>query len=313
MPQEPVSPARVPAGASTKPMSGPAGGAPGAGSDGQHLVDMLRYYRSVESRLLYWVLGGTKHYGYFRSGDPAWNVRHVYAGMRRMEDLLGQKLNLPTGAAVLDAGCGVGDVAARLAEVRGLRVTGIDVQAADVAEAGRRARRKKLAGLLQFQEMDYAALTFPDASYDGAYTVETLVHSDRVEDVLAGLYRVLRPGGTLVHFEYARSRAEDTPARDEQFMTEVNQVAAMPAFQRMEYGTLERLLGEAGFVDVQTEDITSNMLPMLRLFAAAGWLPYLVASGLGQTASVVNSKAGVEFYLHRQSWRYNIYTCRKPS
>ena len=313
MPQEPVSPDKVTSSAPAQPSSAAAGGAPGAGSDRQHLKDMLRYYRSPESRLLYRFLGGTKHYGYFRPGDPAWNVWDIRAAMRRMEDLLAQKLALPAGAAVLDAGCGVGDVAARLAEVHGFRVTGIDVQAPDVAEAGRRARRRKLTDRLEFQEMDYAALTFPAASYDGAYTIETLVHSDRVEEVLAGLYRVLRPGGTLVHFEYARSPAQDTSVEDERFMTEVNEVAAMPAFQRLEYGTLERLLTEAGFVDVQTEDITTNMLPMLRLFAVAGWLPYLIASGLGQSALVVNSKAGVEFYQHRQCWRYNIYTCRKPS
>lgn len=284
----------------------------GAGSDPRHLDDMLRYYRTPESRLIYRFLGGTKHYGYFRPGDPAWNVWNVRAAMRRMEDLLAQRLALPPGSVVLDAGCGVGDVASRLADVHGLTVTGIDVQAPDVAEARRRATRRKLSDRLNFQEMDYAAISLPDASFAGAYTIETLVHSDKVEQVLAGLYRVLQPGGTLVHFEYARSPVQETSEHDERFMTEINQVAAMPAFQRLEYGTLERLLTDAGFVDVHTQDITENMLPMLRLFATAGWLPYAIATGLGRDAAVVNSKAGVEFYRHRQCWRYKIYTCRKP-
>lgn len=311
----PQTPARTSAGlpATSGTAGDPLGASQPAGeSDRRHLDAMLRYYRTPESRLLYRFLGGTKHYGYFRPGDPAWNVWHIRSAMRRMEDLLANKLALPAGSTVLDAGCGVGDVAARLAEVHGLTVTGIDVQAPDVAEAGRRAVRRQLADRLTFQEMDYAAITLPDGSFDGAYTIETLVHSDRVEQVLAGLYRVLRPGGTLVHFEYARSPVPETSAHDERFMTEINQVAAMPAFQRLEYGTLERLLGEAGFVDVQTQDITENMLPMLRAFATAGWVPYLIAAGLGRSSAVVNSKAGVEFYQHRRCWRYNVITCRKP-
>jgi sterol 24-C-methyltransferase len=275
----------------------------------RHLEQVLHYYRTPESRLLYRLLGGTKHYGYFRPGDPAWDIP---AALRRMEDLLAQRLTLTAGSRVLDAGCGVGDVASRLGEVHGLHVTGIDFQGQDVEEARRRATRRRLGDQLEFHQMDYAALTFADGSFDGAYTLETLVHSDDVERVLAGLYRVLRPGGRLVHFEYSRSPKDRTSDYDEQFMTEINQVAAMPAFQRLEHGVLEQLLTDAGFVDVQSQDITARMLPMLKVFATAGWLPYLAGAVAGRTDLVVNSMAGVEFFLHRDCWRYNVYSCRKP-
>jgi len=308
----PSRPRTAAATAAATKASPPAAGSAEADAPGgsQHLPQVLQYYRSWESRLIYRFLGGTKHYGYFRPGDPSWDV---WSAMRRMEDQLAQKLGLAASAHALDAGCGVGDVASRLAEVHGLDVTGIDIQVPDIEEAQRRASRRHLSGRLQFQQMDYAALTFPDDSFDGAYTMETLVHSDRVEDVLAGLYRVLRPGGHLAHFEYSRSPKDRTSAHDEKFMTEINQIAAMPAFQRLEHGVLERLLTDAGFIDVQTEDVTAHMLPMLKLFATAGWLPYLVGAALGRSRLVVNSMAGVEFYVHRKCWRYNIITCRKPS
>lgn len=276
----------------------------------EHLQQVLRYYRSWESRLVYRFLGGTKHYGFYRAGDRPWDV---HPAMRRMEDLLAQRLKLVAGSEVLDAGCGVGDVAARLAEVHGLVVTGVDVQDDAIAEARRRAAKRQLSDRLRFQEMDYTALSFPDSSFDGAYTMETLVHSDDVEEVLAGLYRVLRAGGRLVHFEYSRSPKDQTSVHDEQFLTEVNQVAALPAFQRFEHGVLQQLLTDTGFLDVTTEDVTESMLPMLQVFAVAGSLPYLLASAVGRDDLVVNSKAGVEFYLHRDCWRYNVITCRKPS
>ena len=46
-----------------------------------------------------------------------------------MEDKLrlGEVLALPRGAHVLDAGCGVGQVALRMAKAHGLRVSGIDI------------------------------------------------------------------------------------------------------------------------------------------------------------------------------------------
>lgn len=279
------------------------------GDRATHLEQVRRYYRSWESRLVYQALGGTKHYGYFAPGDRPWNV---HGAMRRMEDLLAQNLRLLPRARVLDAGCGAGDVACRLAAVHGLEVTGIDLRGDDVTEAERRALRRRLSSSVHFQQMDYNELQFPGSVFDGAYTMETLVHSDNVERVLAGLYRVLRPGGRLVHFEYSRSPRATTSHHDEQFLTEVNQIAAMPAFQRFEHGVLEQMLVSTGFVDVHTKDITASMLPMLKVFAVAGALPYLLATAVGRQDLVVNSQAGVEFYLHRNCWRYNVITCAKP-
>jgi sterol 24-C-methyltransferase len=274
-----------------------------------HLNDVTRYYRTTESRLGYSVvLRGTKHFGYYRPGDPAWRLG---AAMRRMEDLMAARLDLPAGARVLDAGCGVGDVATRLASVHGLDVTGIDILDFNLAEARRRAIGKGVSGQTRFFAMDYARLDFPDRHFDGAYTMETLVHSDHVEQVLAGLHRVLRPGGRLVHFEYSREPAATTTPEAARVLSEVNRAAAMPAFQRLEHGVLEQLLSKTGFIDVRTEDITRHMLPMLKVFAVMGWPTYTAARLLGRRTHAVNAMSGVEFYRHQSCWRYQVYTCRK--
>jgi len=276
-----------------------------------HLLAVSRYYRTPESRLGYsLLLGGTKHFGYYRPGDTAWRLR---AAMRRMEDQMGARLALRPGSRVLDAGCGVGDVATHLAaEPYKLDVTGIDILDFNVTRARRRANSKGVSDRTRFFEMDYAHLDFPDRHFDGAYTMETLVHSDRVEEVLGGFHRVLCPGGRLVHFEYSREPATTTHQAASRMLSEVNRAAAMPAFDRLEYGVLERLLAQAGFIDVQVEDITDRMLPMLRVFAAVGWPTYTAARLVGRPTITVNAMSGVEFYRHRDSWRYQIYTCRKP-
>lgn len=279
-----------------------------------HVQDVTRYYRTSESRLGYTtLLGGTKHFGWYDNpGANGWPLRPA---MRRMEDQLAQRLALPPGARVLDAGCGVGDVARRLAgPPHNLAITGIDILAFNLQVARRRSAQHPTAGpgSTEFQEMDYSNLTFPDASFDGAYTMETLVHSDQVERVLAGLHRVLRPGGRLVHFEYSRTPAAalDQPARD--VLTAVNRAAVMPGFQRLEHGTLERLLTSAGFVDVVAEDLTAHMLPMLKAFSRLAQIPYAIARLAGRPEKLVNSMSAVEFLRHQHAWRYQAYSCRKP-
>ena len=281
-----------------------------ASSGRGHLADVSRYYHRRESRLGYrYLLGGTKHFGFYRPGDPAWRFGPA---LRRMEDLLASTLGLPAGAAVLDAGCGMGDVASRLAAVHGLDVTGIDILDFNLAEARRRTARRGLADRTRFLHMDYAALDFPDSSFDGAYTMETLVHSDQIEQVLTGFHRVLRPGGQLVLFEYTRAPEASTSQRASHVLREVNERTAMPGFQRLEYGLLEKLIADAGFTDVTTIDITARMLPMLRVFATIGWLPYTIVRLLRQPFRGINTMSGVELYRHRDAWRYQVYSCTRP-
>lgn len=276
----------------------------------RHLAAVRRYYRSPEAWLGYRLfLGDTKHFGYYRPGDNPWEFD---AGMRRMEDLLADRLALPRRARVLDAGCGVGSVAIRLADIHGLDVTGIDILEGSVSTARNRAFKARIADRAQFQVMDYAQLAFPDESFDGAYTMETLVHSDRVEDVLADLYRVLRPGGRLVHFEYSRTPDADLAPATAQILREVNAAAAMPGFQRLTHGTLEQLLLANGFVDVTSEDITDRMVPMLEAFAVILFPLYFAGRLLRRLDMTTNSRSAIEFLRHRESWRYRVYTCHKP-
>jgi sterol 24-C-methyltransferase len=129
------------------------------------------------------------------------------AALRLMEDRLGHALALPAGSLVLDAGCGRGAVALHLAGAFGLRVEGVDILAGDVRRAARRAARHRDPGRARFQVMDYRRLRFPAGHFDGAYTMETLVHAADGLAVLRELHRVLRPGGRLALFEYSVPRA----------------------------------------------------------------------------------------------------------
>ncbi|WP_433504566.1 class I SAM-dependent methyltransferase [Pseudonocardia halophobica] len=92
---------------------------------------------------------------------------------------------------VLDAACGTGRHAVRLAE-RGHVVVGVD-QSPDMLE---RARTKIPGG--RFLEGTLTDLPLPDASVDAAVCALALVHVPELEPAVAELARVVRPGGRIL-------------------------------------------------------------------------------------------------------------------
>jgi len=275
-----------------------------------NIARVLRYYDRTESRIGYrYLLHGTKHFGWYDQGQSMWAFA---ASMRRMETELGKRLSLPSGAVVLDAGCGVGDVARTMATAFNFQVTGIDILDFNLDEARQRSATAGLGDRTTFQHGDYHHLDFSDESFDGVYTMETLVHASDAAKVLSEFRRVLRPGGRLVMFEYSRTPAEQLSPQANEAFRQVCELGAMPTWFRMNHGDMERLLKEQDFVVESSEDITKRMLPMLHAFSMIGRFPYLVGRTSGRTAKVVNALSGVEMYKHRDAWRYNIYVARKP-
>lgn len=118
-----------------------------------------------------------------------------------MEEKLFNRLGLEPGSKVLDAGVRSGYVAMYMAE-KGLYVEGADITPPHVEEAKRNVKARGLEDKISIYLGDYHDLTdFPDSSFDGIYTMETFVHADDPAKVLRGFYRLLNPGGVLVHHE----------------------------------------------------------------------------------------------------------------
>ncbi|KAL2119059.1 hypothetical protein VTJ04DRAFT_6019 [Mycothermus thermophilus] len=274
-----------------------------------------QYYESFESRIGYrLLLRGTRHFGFYEKGT-LWPFP-VSKALRRMEEKLFLALNLPPGSQVLDAGCGVGHVALYMAR-RGLRITGIDYMDHHVAKAKRNiARAKDLPpGAVTVQRMDYHHLeSIPSESHDGVYTMETFVHATKPEVVLAGFYRILRPGGRIALFEYDHLFETDksTPRQAAEDMALVNKWSAMPTNARAYPGLYKRLLEEAGFVDVEVVDYSANIRPMLRLFYILAIVPYFFVKLFRLERWFVNTVAGAQGYRNQEHWRYVQVTATKP-
>ncbi|KAF9886644.1 hypothetical protein FE257_011284 [Aspergillus nanangensis] len=160
-------------------------------------MDLKAYYTALETRLgNYLIFGGRAHLGLYPRGT--WWPFPIHRALLAMEDHLFHALALQPGSTVLDAGCGDAQVAIYLAS-KGLRVQAIDVLAEQVQRARSTVARSGMQHLaVTMARDDYHRLESVDeASLDGVYTMETLVHARDPMVVMAEFLRVLKPGGRL--------------------------------------------------------------------------------------------------------------------
>ncbi len=100
----------------------------------------------------------------------------------------------------LDLGCGMGTVAAFLAETFGMSVCGADADPDQVELARRRHGGNER---LRFEVEDASRLTFPAASFDLVVAEGVFHHIPNWEAAAREVARVLRPGGYLIWLDVA--------------------------------------------------------------------------------------------------------------
>ena len=116
---------------------------------------------------------------------PAWMQRRVEVDNYRLYEFMAQAgASLSAEARGLDAGAGEGKYCEDLAHTR---YVGVDLSVGDAAWDY--SNLDALANLV--------ALPFCEASFDAAVCTQVLEHVPEPAQVLAELYRVLRPGGRL--------------------------------------------------------------------------------------------------------------------
>jgi SAM-dependent methyltransferase len=119
-------------------------------------------------------------------------------GFRDVRRAMREALALGPGMCLLDAGCGIGLEAARLADAHpDLRVTGLDRNPELLAIARRRAPD------VRWLEADLAELELPAAAFDAIRTERVLMYlpDEDLDRALDGLVAALRPGGRIALFE----------------------------------------------------------------------------------------------------------------
>jgi tocopherol O-methyltransferase len=149
--------------------------------------DVRRHYDELD--LAYRRIWGEHvHHGYWRSGRES-----AAEAAAALTTLVGERLALAPGQALVDIGCGYGATAAQFARTAGAAVTGFTVSEAQAAVA----RARPEPGLA-FEVADWLENRLADAAFDGAYAIESSEHMADKPRFFTEAARVLKPGGRLV-------------------------------------------------------------------------------------------------------------------
>jgi cyclopropane-fatty-acyl-phospholipid synthase len=127
-------------------------------------------------------------------------------------ELVCKKLALEPGMRVLDVGCGWGSFAIHAAREHGARVTGITLSEGQAELARERVREAGLADRIEIRLQDYRELA--GEPFDAISSIGMVEHvgSNRIDEYMAVLARVLAPGGRLLNHGIARLRVGEPEA-----------------------------------------------------------------------------------------------------
>jgi len=104
-------------------------------------------------------------------------------------------MNLPPGATLVELGCGTGTSAMLLAEEFGLKISALDISAANIERA--KVRAGSLCDQIRFEQADAQSLPFEAGKFDAALAECTFSLFPDQATALGEIRRVLKPGGHL--------------------------------------------------------------------------------------------------------------------
>lgn len=114
---------------------------------------------------------------------------------------LAEQLDLRTGMQVLDAGSGLGGPSRYLAQMYGVRVTGLDITEEFVQTARMLAERVGLEDLVAYQQGSSLEMPFEDERFDIVWTQHASMNIADRQRLYREIHRVLKPGGRLALFD----------------------------------------------------------------------------------------------------------------
>jgi 27-O-demethylrifamycin SV methyltransferase len=204
------------------------------------------------------ILGDNLHYGYFREGGET--LSHATDALI---DAMAVLAPLGPDTVLLDAGCGIGNPAFRLAEKSGCRIAGISISGRGIELAQESCRRKGLSDRVTFHRRDALDNGFPEDSFDVVWVMESS-HLMRDKELLcAESHRVLRAGGTMVLCDLVLKRelslADIYRLRED--LARLERSFGQAKMETLDF--YEATLRRQGFAEVERHDISREAFPTL--------------------------------------------------
>jgi tocopherol O-methyltransferase len=190
------------------------------------------------------------HHGYW---DPGAAAADRHEAQVRMVHEVAEFAEIPTGARVLDSGCGIGAAAIMLAAERDCAVTGITLSEEQVRRATDKATAAGVADRASFRLADALRTGFADATFDVVLALESCELMPDKAAFLRECHRVLRPGGRLVVATWCSRDDRLTPG-EVRLLRRIYRDFAVAYV--LPLGHYEQLCAQTGYVGVRSADWT---------------------------------------------------------
>jgi ubiquinone/menaquinone biosynthesis C-methylase UbiE len=177
--------------------------------------------------------------------------------------LSGERLDLPAGARLLDAGCGFADQDMFWARHLGCgEIEAINISASQVGVATRRVREAGLDDRVRIVQADAIRLPYADASFDGVISIEAAMHFNTRERFFHEAARVLKPGGRIVLADSVPpTRPESWPWLLRRISRAIWRSIQIPAENMYPPDEYARRMAAAGFDDIRLQPIQDQVYP----------------------------------------------------
>ncbi|KAK0657089.1 S-adenosyl-L-methionine-dependent methyltransferase [Cercophora newfieldiana] len=176
------------------------------------------------------------------------------------ERAIANTIGLKAGDRVLDIGCGRGRVAAHMATaVPGAKVTGINIDPNQVAQAREFSAERNLPNEFIVKDFNELPLPFADGQFDAFYQIQALSLCKDLPALFKEIYRVVKPGARISLLDWVSLPAHD-PTNEEhaELMRRVKPLIG--AVGTPTPVSLEQAVEAAGFVVVKSENASQGGL-----------------------------------------------------
>lgn len=222
-------------------------------TDKDHTKDGVNMFYNLVTDIYEWGWGPSFHFAPMLKGKGA--LESSIAHETRIPDTLGLK----PGTVALDVGCGIGGPLITIASHSGAKVIGVTINSYQVERCRTRAIK---AGLRPGEDFDvlqgnFLDLKFDDDSFDNVYAIEATCHSPDLEKAYSEIYRVLKPGGKFVNYEWVSTAVYDPRNADHvRCIDKINYANALPEMRK--YSDIASVARKVGFKVLEERDLAQN-------------------------------------------------------
>ena len=165
-------------------------------------------------------------------------------GPEELARIIGE--NSLRGLKLLDIGCGAGGIDIELVKTHGAgHVTGIDVEEGILSHARSLVDRHELGDRIKLIRVGPGPLSFPAGEFDVVFSKDSIIHIPDKHALMAGIFRVLKPGGRFLASDWLIATETVSPAMADYIAAEgLDFQMATPARYR-------DAMEKAGFSDIR--------------------------------------------------------------